>query len=350
MADHNGVSHVIHHSKPHSQTESGTPRYSNGQCVLSIQSGSILNPGFDLVQCRSRLELNGFQIPESDLEAPLKTALTVPSVKRYITFNSSLFHFLMAPVLYVVLWCAVFSSLHSYITVTDYWVLCLCVSLVSILLTTAIIFTLHHSNKQINMNLDVRLIAVNERLVKHKLLVAVADWVENCSSNLQLYFVHWDMSHCLRALTETLEEANYEAQNIQKTLEKRMSHLVLVSKAPPTPSDSGTSHTKAQEGDVEQATEENRPLLQNQESECNTSSCHRGAHIVATNHSLVPDPALPAQVRAQQLLMAYSALYIKLLVSERLSGPSHYRMRPKRNHCTTASLCLCQYIRTKILR
>lgn len=36
------------------------------------------------------------------------------------------------------------------------------------------------------MNLDVRLIQVNERLVKHKLLVAVADWVQNCSGNVQV--------------------------------------------------------------------------------------------------------------------------------------------------------------------
>lgn len=53
-------------------------------------------------------------------------------------------------VLYVVVWCAVFSTLHLYITVSDYWVLCLSVSLVSIFLTTAIIFILHHSNKEVN--------------------------------------------------------------------------------------------------------------------------------------------------------------------------------------------------------
>lgn len=52
-------------------------------------------------------------------------------------------------VLYVVVWCAVFSTLHLYITVSDYWVLCLSVSLVAIFLTTAIIFILHHSNKEV---------------------------------------------------------------------------------------------------------------------------------------------------------------------------------------------------------
>lgn len=52
-------------------------------------------------------------------------------------------------VLYVVLWCGVFSTLHLYIPVSDYWVLCLYVSLVSILLTTAIIFILNRSNKEV---------------------------------------------------------------------------------------------------------------------------------------------------------------------------------------------------------
>lgn len=122
-------------------------------------------------------------------------------------------------VLYVVVWCAVFSTLHLYVSVTDYWVLCLCVSLVAIFLTTAIIFILHYSNKQVkkkkrgrgytetlvsclklrmktplspplllqlNVNLDVRLIQVNERMVNHKLLVTVADWVQNCSGNVQV--------------------------------------------------------------------------------------------------------------------------------------------------------------------
>lgn len=42
---------------------------------------------------------------------------------------------------------------------------------------------------QLNMNLDVRLIQVNERMVKHKLLVAVADWVQNCTGNMQVVLI-----------------------------------------------------------------------------------------------------------------------------------------------------------------
>lgn len=115
----------------------------------------------------------------------------------------------------MVVWCAIFSTLHLHISVANYWVLCLCVSLVAIFLTAAIIFILSHGNKevgdgwrggalvppvllvppvhllplfsrQLNVNIDVRLIQVNERLAKHKLLAAVADWVQNCSGNMQV--------------------------------------------------------------------------------------------------------------------------------------------------------------------
>lgn len=60
--------------------------------------------------------------------------------------------------------------------------------------------------------------------------------------------------------------------------------------------------------------------------------------------------AIVLQAKAYQLLMTYSALYVKLLMSRRLTGPSHHRLRPRRNHCSTAPFCLCQYIRKKILQ
>lgn len=56
------------------------------------------------------------------------------------------------------------------------------------------------------------------------------------------------------------------------------------------------------------------------------------------------------QAKAYQLLMTYSAAYVKLLVSQSLTGPSHHRLRSRRNHCTNAPFCLCQYIKKKILQ
>ncbi|MED6270949.1 hypothetical protein CHARACLAT_015379, partial [Characodon lateralis] len=159
------------------------------QCVAAIPTSSTFRPRFDLSLCHAKLERNGFRVPARDMEVPLKIALDVPSVRRYMVLNSGLFHFILAPVLYVVLWCAVFSTLHLYITVTEYWVLILSVSLISILLTTAIIFFLHLSNKDINVNIDVRLVQVNEKMTKHKLLVGVADWVQNCTGHMQVCFL-----------------------------------------------------------------------------------------------------------------------------------------------------------------
>ncbi|TKS88391.1 Transmembrane protein 268 [Collichthys lucidus] len=358
MEDRNGLVVVMEQSevdveisqtKAQPQINNARHYWSNGQCVVAVPSLSLLNPSFDLSLCRAKLENDGFQIPVSDMEAPLNTALDVPSVRRYVVFNSALFHFILAPMLYVIVWCALFSTLHLYMTVSDYWVLCLSVSLVSIFLSTTIIFILHHSNKELNMNLDVRLIQVNERMVKHKLLVAVADWVQNCNGNMQLYFVYWDMSHCLRALTETLEERSSVANDTQKKMKKKMSHLVLTAEIKTVDPEVGGSDVEEEE----EVVDEQRPLLRNEERNC-----------IATIFSLVPDASIhqasyfvlfkwywdAVRLKPTRLLMTYSAAYVKLLVSERLSGPTHHHPRSQRNHCTTAPFCLCQYIKKKVLR
>uniref|UniRef100_A0A3Q2DN22 Transmembrane protein 268 n=1 Tax=Cyprinodon variegatus TaxID=28743 RepID=A0A3Q2DN22_CYPVA len=273
-------------------TNNNRSTWTNGQCVAAIPTRSMFNPRFDLSLCRAKLERNGFEIPVSDMEIPLKIALDVPSVRRYMVFNSGLFHFLMAP---------------------------------------------------ININIDVRLVQVNERMMKHKLLVAVADWVQNCTGHMQLYFVYWDMSSCLRTLSDTLEELSFVADDTQKTMKSRMSHLVLVMEVPPIDPEAAVS-------EVEQDCDENKPLLRNEDTRSSTPSSQQGAPKVTSNYSLVPEALLPAQAKAYQLLMTYSAAYVKLLVSERLSGPTHHHLRPLRNHCTMAPLCLCQYVKKKILQ
>uniref|UniRef100_A0A3B3YBA9 Uncharacterized protein n=1 Tax=Poecilia mexicana TaxID=48701 RepID=A0A3B3YBA9_9TELE len=301
MEDRNGdcqaseetaVDSEIRQTQTDQQTNNNRSRWTNGQCVAAIPTSSALSPRFDLDLCRSKLEQEGFEIPVRDLEDPLKTALDVPSVRRYMVFNSGLFHFVLAP---------------------------------------------------ININIDVRLIQVNERMMKHKLMVGVADWVQNCAGHMQLYLVYWDMSCCLRMLSETLEERSFVTNETQKTMKSRMSHLVLVTKLPPINPEAGGS-------DVEQDSDENRPLLRNEDTGCSTSSSQQGDSKVTSNHSLVPEASLPAQAKAYQLLMTYSAAYVKLLMSERLPGPSHHRLRPLRSHCTTAPVCLCQYIKTKVLQ
>ncbi|NP_001290595.1 transmembrane protein 268 [Esox lucius] len=320
-----------------------TSRWKNGQCVLAVPTSSMLNPSFDLSVCRALLEREGFQIPVAEFEDPLEIALDVPSVRRYLLFNSSLFHFIMAPIIYIVIWCAGFSTLHLYLFVTEYWLLCLSVSLVSIFLTTAILVILNYSNKEMNMNIDVRLIQVNERLSRHKLLVGVADWVQNCTGTLQLFIVYWDIAHCVKALTETLEERSFAGDAAQKRLKKRMSHLILVAEAM-------TFEPVVLGSSVNEGSDEERPLLvNNEETAGSTTTSQREDTKLTTNYSLVPDQILPVETKALQLLLTYGAVYVKLLMFEKLPNCTQH-LRLRRNHCTAASLCFCQYVGIKVLQ
>ena len=51
-------------------------------------------------------------------------------------------------IMYLVTWCALFSTVHRYMTVTDYWLLCLGISLITILITIVIIVVLHRGNNE----------------------------------------------------------------------------------------------------------------------------------------------------------------------------------------------------------
>ncbi|XP_076864529.1 transmembrane protein 268 [Brachyhypopomus gauderio] len=326
-------------SSPSSERRSRDFTRPNGQCVLAVFSSSMVTPRFDLERCRTRLEKEGFQIPAEDFEIPLRIALDRPSVRRFLFFNSSLFHFIMAPFMYAVLWCAVYSSLHQFLAQSslDFWVLCLCVSLIATFITITIIFILHYRSKEINVNTDVRLVQVNERLVRYGLLMGVSDWVQQCSGKMQLFCVFWNLSPCLQTLAQTLEELSFVRSEIQDKLKKRMSHLLLVAEVTtPEPVD----------GPLSEEPDEERPLLVDSNRE-NTSPRQREEAKLTRNYSLIPDCALSCQAIAYQLLMTYSAVYVKLLASERL--PSR-PLVAEREHCKTAHMCLCQYVQYKILQ
>ncbi|XP_051991987.1 transmembrane protein 268-like isoform X1 [Xyrauchen texanus] len=327
----------------HSATAGGTAStWRNGQVVVAVPTSSWLAPMFDFSHGKTLLEKKGFQITVEDFEGPLHTALDYPSVRRYLLFNSSFFYFIMAPVLYLVLWFAVYSSLHMYLegSTTNFWVLCLCVSLVVIIFTTIIILIFHYSNKEINMNTDVRLVGVNERMVRHKLLLGVADWVHKGKGKLQLFCVYWELSPCLRSLTEALEDRIVVRDQVQNRIKKRMSHLVLVTEVTTLDPEAGLVD--------EEAPEEERPLLVGERAQ-SESTIQREDSKLTKNFSLIPNSSLSYQAMAQQLLMTYSALYVRLLVSNKLPVSSHCPLGAGKNH-STGFLCLCEYVGLKVLQ
>lgn len=136
------------------------------------------------------------------------------------------------------------------------------------------------------------------------------------------------MSRCLKTLTETLEEGSFlsgdiqvrrfscrtsirttsrftadyslnaqsaiqlKSNSVQKKLKKKLSHLVLVSDAP------AAVNPEVGEPNTGHGSDEERPLLRNEEPQgCSTSSSQQDDSKVTSNHSLIPDSSLTAQVR-----------------------------------------------------
>ncbi|KAL2079884.1 hypothetical protein ACEWY4_023677 [Coilia grayii] len=313
--------------------------------VWAVSSSALLSPKFDLSRCRDQLDKQGFQVPVQDFEAPLQIALGSASVRRFLLVNSNIFNFILAPVLYLVLWCAVYSTVHLYLAspVTDFWVLCLCVSLVSIVFTTAILLILHHSNKEVGTNTDARLIQVNERLSRHSLLVGVADWVTRCTGTMQLFCIYWDLTPCVQALRESLEDTRLVGDDLKKKLKKRMSGLTLVTEV--------ITYDPDEVPLGRDVPEEERPLLEaeNEDRNGSTACSQREETKLTKNISLVPDLTLPPQDIARQLLLTYSSAYIKLLVSDRLPRAARGLTDESGSHRPNDALCLCQYVRLKVL-
>ncbi|MBN3308148.1 TM268 protein, partial [Amia calva] len=290
-----------------------------------------------------------FQIPEENFVPPLLHALDPPAVRRFLFFNSSHFHLFLTPALYIVLWCGIYSSLHLYLSQyleTYFWLFCLSVSAFSVFLTSLLLILLSRNNRQININTDIRLVPVNEALSQYRVLVGETDTVHNCTSLHQLFFVYFDLSGCQSQLCEALEERSFARAQLQAMLRQKLAHLLLVTEV------EALDPERSERG----ADSEETPLLVGEEGDTPTGrtspSDHRGAPELTKNYSLVPEG--PPQASAQRissslpltrLLMTYSAIYVKLLVSHRLP----IEQRPL--HCQrTNTPCLCQYIEKTVLR
>ncbi|MGH0174854.1 UNVERIFIED_CONTAM: hypothetical protein FKN15_069199 [Acipenser sinensis] len=124
----------------------------NGQVLLILPSiSSCWAPGFNIELCRGLLARQGIQIPAEDLDQPLHSSLDRPEVKRYLLFNSTLFHLFLAPLLYLVTWCGLYSTFHLFLQGSlgsFFWLFCLSLSLLSVLLTAMILLLLNRHTRQ----------------------------------------------------------------------------------------------------------------------------------------------------------------------------------------------------------
>uniref|UniRef100_A0A672KRR7 Uncharacterized protein n=1 Tax=Sinocyclocheilus grahami TaxID=75366 RepID=A0A672KRR7_SINGR len=156
----------------------------------------------------------------------------------------------------------------------------------------------------------------------------------------QLFCVYWDLSPCLISLTEALDNMSFVRDQVQNKLKKRMSHLVLVTEVTTLDPEAGVQD--------EELPEEEQPLLVGGREQ-SASTSQREDSKLTKNFSLMPDTTLSNEVIAQQLLMTYSALYVRLLVSNKLPAPPQRPTGAGKNH-STSCLCLCEYVELKVLR
>lgn len=308
----------------------------NGHLVLTISAGSAWwDPRLEYDHCREMLAQHGFQVPPEDLELPLRRALDSPEVRRFLFFNSTLFLTLLAPALYLVIWCCLYSSSHVLGTPFSqnyFAAFCLLLSAAAVVVTGAIVLVLNHYHGKISMNIEVRLTQANELLRRHHLLVGLSDRMKNCTSQLFLSFCYFSASECLKRLTDLLDREHESYQDLQRKMKRKFGSLcveVIQDSGRPRPRDSRDECVDSEETPLLEAERDAEP----------------GRPLPATTSSLAccMAPVGPPQAVASQLVSLHSALYVKLLVTHRLPRTS-FSLHAKESGVP----CLCQFIESTL--
>ncbi|XP_069039525.1 transmembrane protein 268 isoform X3 [Lepisosteus oculatus] len=152
------------------------PELQSGQVVLGL-TGNILGsagPGFNLEAGTRILRDRGIQVTSAELSADLQGVLQDLEIRRYIFLTSRLF-------------------------------------------TAALAL--------LNVNTDVRMAAVNEKLLKHKLLAGLTGCTDRHPTALRLWMVHFDLCPCRQALAELME---HWSSSHQLELQSRLSQVCVV--------------------------------------------------------------------------------------------------------------------------
>ncbi|XP_060107471.1 transmembrane protein 268 [Heteronotia binoei] len=295
----------------------------NGQVLTVLSARKACSPArFDMNLCAARLKSLGIQMTTDQWRNLVQSAVLEPEVRKYMFYNSRAFGIAVAVVFYVTLWINLFSTLQIY-SLGQSWKISILVTLAALVAALVIRFIIHQHHGKMDMNTDMRLVAANEVLMKHELLVGVTDKLDQFHSIPQLWFVHFNVELCLQALEESIIEMK---RNQEAVLRHNLDELCLVTE---------TAIFPAQEEKAESSLEESPLLPDAKVKSRSTLTCRELLQ-------LIPDGA--PKVMALQLLTIYSGYYIRLLVSNELPEV------PVRRHVMFNHIpCLCQFIEFTVL-
>nr|XP_033771186.1 transmembrane protein 268 isoform X2 [Geotrypetes seraphini] len=314
----------------------------NGRVILTLSTGvSCWGPGFDYGACGPAFALNGLQVPVEDYELPLRQVLDPPEVRRFLCFNSSRFLMILPPALYVLAWCALFSTFHLFLRsfIEEYLILsCLGFGAAAVILAGVVALLLWRSRDWIVVNSDVRLMKANEKLHSHRLLVGLSDYMEKCTGRLQLTFCFFDVGDCLQRLTQLLEGSPGSQNPLQGKMRQRLGRFLIgVTEGGPA---------LPQVAEIEEADTEETPLLdRSRDRKESREAAGPGKPRSALAHTVVINliPRGTSQEAASQLLTLYSAVYARLLGACQLPRTQHSL------HAQEAAVpCLCQHIESSL--
>ncbi|XP_041488436.1 transmembrane protein 268 isoform X3 [Microtus oregoni] len=243
----------------------------NGQVLTVLRIDNTCAPvSFDLGAVEEQLQAWGIQVPAEQYRNLAESALLEPQVRRYIIYNSR-----------------------------------------PVRLAFAVA----------NTNTDLRLMAANEALLRHRVLLGATDTVEGCQSVIQLWFVYFDLESCVQFLSDHIQEMKRSQESV---LRNKLSQLCVVMETGVNPVVEGPE-------DLEDA-----PLLPS------TPGPPERPLMQTELYQLVPE-AEPEEM-ARQLLAVFGGYYTRLLVTSQLPRPMGAR------HTDSAQVpCPCQLIEVHIL-
>ncbi|XP_012972591.1 transmembrane protein 268 isoform X2 [Mesocricetus auratus] len=266
----------------------------NGQVLTVLRIDNTCAPiSFDLGAVEEQLQAWGVQVPAEQYRNLAESALLEPQVRRYIIYNSRPMRLAFAVVFYVVVWANIYSTSQMF-ALGSQWAGVLLATLSAVSLTLTLVLVFERQQRKANTNTDLRLVATNGALLRHRVLLGVTDSVEGCRSV------------------------------IQSLLRSRLSQLCVVM-------ETGVSPVVEGPEDLEDA-----PLLP-------STSGHQERPLMQTElYQLVPE-AEPEEM-ARQLLAVFGGYYTRLLVTSQLPQSMGTR------HTDSARVpCPCQLIEAHIL-
>ncbi|KFV52819.1 Transmembrane protein C9orf91, partial [Gavia stellata] len=116
-------------------------------------------------------------------------------------YNSRAFQIAIAVVFYMSLWTNIYSTVQL-CSFGRYWEASVLVTLAAVAVTVVVILVIDRRQRKARGGcLYVRLAAVNEIFIKHRLILGITDVLDGPHNILQLWFVHFSPERCLQSLS-----------------------------------------------------------------------------------------------------------------------------------------------------